>query len=302
MSKHFASLCALDNIDLEIPDGQFFGLLGPNGAGKSTLINSIVGLSKIQTGEIKVFGHHVKNEYLKSRQAIGFAPQEANVDRYFNVIKTLTFQGGFFGLDKKNSTHRANELLEKFSLSTKRKEQFFKLSGGMQRRVLIARALMSFPRLLILDEPTAGVDVEQRQELWATLRELKKEGLTLFLTTHYIDEAEELCDEVAIINHGKILKKGSPQDLIQKYTVDHLSIQFNRDLNPDQVNLLPGYQIIGNSIAGHTNTIGRDTSHFTLNLLKDPTLKVEDIQVKKGSLEDVFIKITGKSFIEEEQC
>ena len=226
VQKSYGSLVALHNIDLQIPQGEFFGLLGPNGAGKTTLIGSIMGLVKPDSGNIFVFENPVWPNGLKARQHLGFSPQEMNVDRFFNVQKTLEFQAGFYGFDKKTAQKRCEEMLKKFNLKDKAKVQFYKLSGGMQRRLLIARALMSKPDILILDEPSAGIDVEQRHELWNYLRDLNKGNTTIILTTHYIDEAEALCERVAVIHHGRIIEMGHPQVLMKKYTKDSLEDVF----------------------------------------------------------------------------
>ncbi len=217
VKKSYGNLIALHGIDLQIHSGEFFGLLGPNGAGKTTLINAIMGLVRPNSGNILVFGNAVWPDGLEARRCLGFSPQEMNVDRFFNVQKTLEFQGGFYGFDKKTSKARAQELLAQFSLQEKAKVQFYRLSGGMQRRLLIARALMSQPKILILDEPSAGVDVGQRHELWHYLRNLNKGNTTIILTTHSIDEAEALCERVAVIHQGRIIEMGNPHALMKKH-------------------------------------------------------------------------------------
>ena len=208
---------ALKGIDLEIPEGSFFGLLGPNGAGKSTLIHSLVGLSKPTSGKALVFGKDVVDEYREARSFIGLAPQDVNLDWFLNVEDTLDYHGGYFGMTKKERKERIDELLEIFSLEDKRKTNSRFLSGGMKRRVILARALMHRPKLLILDEPTAGVDVELRLELWKYITEINKLGTTVLLTTHYIEEAEQLCDRLALINKGRIVKTGTPKELMKFY-------------------------------------------------------------------------------------
>ncbi len=208
---------ALKGIDLEIPQGSFFGLLGPNGAGKSTLIHSLVGLSKPTSGTALVFGDNVVDDYQAARSHIGLAPQELNLDWFLDVEATLDYHGGYFGMPKKERKERIDELLEIFSLTDKRKTNSRFLSGGMKRRVVLARALMHHPKLLILDEPTAGVDVELRLELWKYISEINKQGTTILLTTHYIEEAEQLCDRLALINKGEIVKTGTPNELMKFY-------------------------------------------------------------------------------------
>jgi ABC-2 type transport system ATP-binding protein len=208
---------ALKGINLEIPEGSFFGLLGPNGAGKSTLIHCIMGLAIPTGGTASVFGHDVVNDYRQARASVGLAPQEINLDWFLSVEETLDYHGGYFGMRKKERKARIEELLEAFSLTDKRKVNGRFLSGGMKRRVVLARALMHRPKLLILDEPTAGVDVELRLDLWKYMKQVNKEGTTILLTTHYIEEAEQLCDNLALINHGEIIKTGTSNELKKHY-------------------------------------------------------------------------------------
>lgn len=197
-------LLALDGVSLEIQAGRFFGLLGPNGAGKTTLINSIVSLVRPDSGSVKVFGREAFEEFREARRMIGVSPQEINLDKFLTVEEVLLFHAGYYGVPKQKACKRAEELLELFALVGKRKQRVNTLSGGMKRRVMFARALVHDPKILFLDEPTAGVDVELRYRLWDYIRELNREGLTILLTTHYLEEAEELCEEIALINEGKI--------------------------------------------------------------------------------------------------
>lgn len=208
---------ALRGIDLKIPEGSFFGLLGPNGAGKSTLIHCIMGLAIPSAGQATVLGHDVVTDYQQARQQIGLAPQEINLDWFLSVEDTLDFHGGYFRMRKNERKERINELLKDFSLEDKRKDRSLFLSGGMKRRVVLARALMHRPKILILDEPTAGVDVELRLELWKYMKKINKAGTTILLTTHYIEEAEQLCDNIALINKGKIIQTGTSSDLKKHY-------------------------------------------------------------------------------------
>ena len=204
---------ALKGIDLEIPEGSFFGLLGPNGAGKSTLIHCIMGLAMPTSGRASILGYDVVDDYQKARSYVGLAPQETNLDWFLSVEETLDFHGGYYSMRKKERKKRIDELLRDFSLTDKRKSRSLFLSGGMKRRVILARALMHRPKLLILDEPTAGVDLELRLELWKYMKKINKAGTTILLTTHYIEEAEQLCDKIALINHGKIIQTGTTDEL-----------------------------------------------------------------------------------------
>lgn len=213
---------ALDDLSLEVVDGEFFGLLGPNGAGKSTLIHCTTGLASPTAGEIHVFGHDAIRNYEQARLAVGLAPQDLNIDWFLTVEETLDFHGGYFGMRKKERRERVRELLETFSLTEKAKDRTRTLSGGMKRRLILARALMHRPRLLILDEPTAGVDVELRLELWHYVQQINAEGTTILLTTHYLEEAEQLCDRIAFINQGRIVDQGTSAELARRFGVGNL--------------------------------------------------------------------------------
>lgn len=218
LEKTYASgTKALQGIDLEIPQGSFFGLLGPNGAGKSTLIHCIMGLAMPTGGKAEVFGHDVVADYRMARASVGLAPQDINLDWFLSVEDTLDYHGGYFGMRKAERRERIDELLEIFSLTEKKNTNTRMLSGGMKRRVVLARALMHRPKMLILDEPTAGVDIELRHDLWEYMQKINKEGTTILLTTHYIEEAEQLCDKLALINDGKIIKTGTGDELKKHY-------------------------------------------------------------------------------------
>jgi ABC-2 type transport system ATP-binding protein len=213
---------ALKGVSIEIEPGEMYGLLGPNGAGKSTLIHCATGLAQPTGGTIEVFGHDAIHDYAPARQAVGLAPQEVNLDWFLTVEETLDFHAGYFGMPKKERRERTKELLETFSLTEKADERTRTLSGGMKRRVILARALMHRPRLLILDEPTAGVDIELRLELWHYVQKINQEGTTILLTTHYLEEAEQLCDKIAFITDGQIAAQGSSEELAERYGVPNL--------------------------------------------------------------------------------
>jgi ABC-2 type transport system ATP-binding protein len=213
---------ALKGVSLTIQPGEFFGLLGPNGAGKSTLIHCSTGLASPTSGAIEIFGHNAIDHYGKARAMVGLAPQDLNLDHFLTLEETLDFHGGYFGMPKKARKERAAELLDAFSLTSKRNERTRTLSGGMKRRLILARALMHRPELLILDEPTAGVDVELRLELWQYVQRINQEGTTILLTTHYLEEAERLCNKIAFINGGEIVAEGTSQELAQTYGVASL--------------------------------------------------------------------------------
>ena len=206
----------MDGVSLQVKAGDFFGFLGPNGAGKTTTINAIVGLARLNGGSIRVFGYDNLTQWRDARRFIGLAPQEYNFDRYLSIRDILIYQAGYFGIRARDVAERADMLLERFGLASKSKLDYLKLSGGQKRRLTLARALINSPQLLILDEPTAGVDVELRLELWELLQQLNREGMTIFLTTHYLEEAERLCRDVGIIRAGKLVAHEPMQELLAR--------------------------------------------------------------------------------------
>jgi ABC-2 type transport system ATP-binding protein len=222
LTKHYDDgTVALEAFDLTVPDGAFFGLLGPNGAGKTTLISAVCNLIRVTGGDVLVFGEPA--DTLTARRWVGLAEQDINLDRFLTVEETLVYHGGYFGMDKHDALERAREMIDVFDLRAKTDVRTPKLSGGMRRRLLLARALMHRPRLVILDEPTAGVDFELRQELWSYIRKLHALGTTILLTTHYLEEAEELCEEIALIRGGRLLARDTSAGLGDTYDADSLA-------------------------------------------------------------------------------
>jgi len=213
--KSYHGTLAVKGISFTVSQGEFFGFLGPNGAGKTSTINAITGIGNFQHGHIQVFGHDVLTDYREARRYVGLCPQEFNIDNFSTVVDILDFVGGYFGMRKNDRRERTMYLMDLLGLTAYQKKQFRELSGGYKRRVMIARALMHDPQLLILDEPTAGVDVELRHELWALLERLNKEGKTIILTTHYLEEAQKLCKRIGIIFGGKIVALESKDTLIK---------------------------------------------------------------------------------------
>ena len=216
LTKKYGQKVAVDDISLTIPKGSFFGLLGPNGAGKSTTIHCITGVAQPTSGCILVDGTDVVEEYKLARTKVGLSPQEFNVDIFATPEQLMDFMGGYYGVPKEQRWKRINELIERFDLEKHRKVKFQKLSGGLKRRAMLARALIHTPDLLILDEPTAGVDVEQRHDLWAYLKEMNEGGKTIILTSHYLEEIQHLCNDIAIINHGKIIAHGTKEEFMKE--------------------------------------------------------------------------------------
>ena len=212
---------ALDTFDLTVPAGAFFGLLGPNGAGKTTLISAVCNLIRITDGHVRIFGEPADS--LTARRWVGLAEQDVNLDRFLTVEETLVYHGGYWGMDKDDAELRAGEMIDVFDLGAKADVRTPKLSGGMKRRLLLARALMHRPRLVILDEPTAGVDFELRTELWRYIRRLHEAGTTILLTTHYLEEAEALCEEIALIRGGRLIARDSAAGLLARYDAESLA-------------------------------------------------------------------------------
>ena len=211
---------ALEALDLDVRSGAFFGLLGPNGAGKTTLISAACNLIRPSAGEIAVFGLPVAS--LEARRLVGIAEQEPNLDRFLTVRETLIYHGGYYGMTRETATERAEQMIDVFDLRAKRDVRAPKLSGGQRRRLLLARALLHEPRLVILDEPTAGVDIELRHELWRYIRRLHEQGTTILLTTHYLEEAEALCEEIALISAGRIIARDTAEGLKRHYGAETL--------------------------------------------------------------------------------
>ncbi|HEY3677024.1 MAG TPA: ABC transporter ATP-binding protein [Candidatus Tumulicola sp.] len=212
--KRYGDFTAVDGVSLRVDAGEFYGFLGPNGAGKTTTINAIVGLAKKSAGSISIMGYDNETQWREARMLVGVSPQEFNFDRYLSIRDVLIYAAGYFGLRGREIADRADALLERFGIASKSNVEYTKLSGGQKRRLSLARALIHEPKVLILDEPTAGVDVELRIELWDWLRQLNTEGLTVFLTTHYLEEAEALCKRIAIIRAGRIVVEQATSELI----------------------------------------------------------------------------------------
>lgn len=214
-TKRYGDFVAVDDVTLSIAPGEFFGFLGPNGAGKTTTISCVTGIGTFTEGDIRVFGVDVRKNFREARKKIGLSPQEFNIDIFAPVEKILWYMGGYYGMPKKDRQARIDELLKRFDLEKHRDKPFRHLSGGLKRRVMLARAMIHSPELLILDEPTAGVDVELRRELWTYLRELSAAGKTIILTSHYLEEVEQLCNRIAIIYNGKIVAVGDKSEFTQ---------------------------------------------------------------------------------------
>ena len=291
--KEYGDVRALDGLSFEVEPGEFFGLLGPNGAGKTTFINVLVGLARATGGRAEVFGHDVEADYREARNRIGLAPQEFNVDRFFPIHEVLEHKAGYHGIPPAEATERAEEALRTVGLSERRDTRFDWLSGGMKRRFLLARALVTDPDLLILDEPTAGVDVQLRRDLWRLIERLNAEGTTILLTTHYIEEAERLCDRVAIVDSGRKVEVATPDELRSRGT-DTLALT----LESPAVGL-PDLSFAGvheATVEGRTLRVVADSAGSVaadvIRALDDAGISVADMDVERASLEEVFVDMT----------
>ena len=292
ISKRFGDLQALNQISFSIREGEFFGLLGPNGAGKSTLINVLSGLLRADSGSISVLGDDVQSGYRQARMNLGVVPQEVVMDPFFTVRETLQFQSGYFGI--KNNDVWIDELLDQLGLKDKAETNMRKLSGGMKRRVLIAQALVHKPAVLVLDEPTAGVDVELRQSMWRFIRRLHREGTTIVLTTHYLEEAEELCDRIAIIDKGRVIALETKQDLLARGLGSKLLVRAQSEITsvPDayveKVSRREGNEL--------ELVLNRDADSVMqiLDDLRAASIDIDYVSVLNDSLEDVFVRMTGE--------
>ena len=290
---------ALKGINLSIPQGSFYGLLGPNGAGKTTTIGIITGLVNITGGSASVLGFDSVTEFRQARKLIGLSPQELNFDVFFSIGELLELQAGYYGLSNKEAKERTTIMLEQFGLSEKRNSRARELSGGMKRRVQIAKALVHDPKIVILDEPTAGVDIELRHMLWNYLRKINEEGKTILLTTHYIEEAEQLCETVSIINDGKIIATDSPDKLTQAHGMSGLEITLTSEVA--DLKLDPWtYNNIDGKIHVNMNHPEKEMAKV-INQILEQGGGIENVQIYKSSLEDVFLKLTGKSLHEKDE-
>ena len=281
---------ALKGINLTIPQGSFFGLIGPNGAGKTTTIGILTGLVNKTSGNAKILNYDILDDYKNARRSIGLSPQEINLDVFFTIKKILEFQAGYFGVPSNVAIKKVDEVLKKLGIYDKKDNTARHLSGGMKRRVQIAKALVHDPPILILDEPTAGVDIELRHMLWDYLTDLNKEGKTILLTTHYIEEAEKLCNEIAIINNGEIIKQGETKSIIKEVSLNTIEIELKNSSNIAFSNGLD-YTIKGNILKIQSREVNKDIVKIIEEVEK--TTKIENINIINSSLEDAFIKLTN---------
>ncbi|MDQ5878801.1 MAG: type transport system ATP-binding protein [Pseudomonadota bacterium] len=287
VEKHFASLKALDGVSLEIAEGEFFGLLGPNGAGKTTLISCLAGLARPDAGKLTVLGRDVVADYRDARRLLGVVPQELVFDPFFTVRETLRIQSGYFGI--RNNDVWIDEILANLDLADKADTNMRRLSGGMKRRVLVAQALVHRPPVIVLDEPTAGVDVQLRQGLWQFIRRLNGEGHTIILTTHYLEEAETLCGRIAMLQRGKVVALDSTQNLLHEFSRHTLSLRLvgGAALPPALAALSTG-QVDG---AWQLRLPDFSAVEQVLATLREAGVAIDDMRLSPPDLEEAFVRV-----------
>ncbi len=302
MTEHALSICglsktynnqvlALDNIDLKVNMGDFFALLGPNGAGKSTLIGIITSLINKSAGKVHVMGYDIDTDFSQAKSQIGLVPQEFNFNNFEPLIEIIKSQAGYFGISSRAALEAAEDCLDKLGLWEKRKATPRELSGGMKRRLMIARALVHDPKLLILDEPTAGVDIEIRRSMWELMRKINKDGKTIILTTHYLEEAENLCRNIAIIDDGKIIVDTSMRNLLEKLTEESFILYLQHPI-PNTLNLKDySYEIIDEKTLEITLS-NNMTLYGLFNILNQQGITVLSIKNKTNRLEELFLTLT----------
>jgi ABC-2 type transport system ATP-binding protein len=294
VSKNYKQLKAVDGISLTIEKGEFFGLLGPNGAGKSTLINMMAGLVKPSNGSIDVMGFNVNKEYQEARHSVGIVPQELVFDPFFNVREMLRFQAGYFGKDKLNDKW-VDEVIERLDLTDKASTNMRKLSGGMKRRALIAQALVHRPPVIVLDEPTAGVDVELRQKLWGFIKELNNEGHTIVLTTHYLEEAEALCNRVAMMRSGKIVALDSTKNLLKEFSLKNLKVRLQKNNIKKITTLLKETPFLQEDDWCTFKLKKVSDASSIIEKLNSLKIQILDLKLIESDLENIFLKLTSKN-------
>lgn len=293
VNKHYRSLHALKDVSLTIRQGEFFGLLGPNGAGKTTLISIMAGLAKADSGYVHILGHDVVSDYRITRKKLGVVPQELVFDPFFTVRETLKLQSGYFGLKKNDDW--IDEVLFNLDLTEKADVNMRALSGGMKRRVLVAQALVHKPPVIVLDEPTAGVDVELRQTLWQFIGRLNREGHTIVLTTHYLEEAQNWCNRIAMLKNGQIVAFDTTEALLHRTSESRLTLRLDTDRLPDSLEPF----VLQSHIHHTSRTWTLRIAHFTdiekiLGELRKHHIVIEDLQFRQPDLEDVFLQIMNK--------
>ncbi|MBC8337820.1 MAG: ABC transporter ATP-binding protein [Rhodospirillales bacterium] len=288
-----APVDALKDVSLKIPRGSFFGLLGPNGAGKSTFINILAGLVVKTSGEARIWDHDIERDMRGARLSIGVVPQELNIDPYFTPRELLEVQAGLYGVRKQD--RHTTEVLDAVGLADKADAYARSLSGGMRRRLLVAKAMVHSPPILVLDEPSAGVDVDLRRQLWDRVQEMNHQGTTVLLTTHYLEEAQALCDTIAIINHGRLIACEPTGDMVGRLDTKEMTITVDRDIE-DTSGALGGFQadVLKGRRLRFAFTPSRTNSGEILAAVQAAGYGIIDIATREAELEDIFLKLTGQ--------
>ena len=284
---------ALDNVSVDIPQGQIFGLLGPNGAGKSTLINILAGLVVKTAGKVNIWGFDIDEHPRNAKRSIGIVPQEILFDPFFTPKEALEIQAGLYGIP--SGKRKSDELLAAMHLTDKADAYSRTLSGGMKRRLLVAKAMVHSPPILVLDEPTAGVDIELRRQLWAYVRQLNQQGVTVVLTTHYLEEAEELCDRIAIINHGKVIANEPTRTLVAKAQEKAVVITFDHDIDAVPSNdCFENINLVDERTIEITYRKDKVNAGQVLAAVQREGLAIVDVRTREPDLEDVFLSLTSE--------
>ena len=301
LAKSYGSRVAVDSIDFEVPSGICFGFLGPNGAGKTTTMKMIYGLARVGDGELRVLGLDARRERRGIKSRIGVVSQETNLDGDLTVRENLTQQVSYFGVESHSADHRVEELLE-FSLLAERGEgRVQELSGGMKRRLMIARSMVNDPELIVLDEPTTGLDPQARLAVWRSLERLRRRGVTLLLTTHYMEEAARLCDRLLIMDGGRIVTEGRPDDLVREHAGrEALELELADECDPDGLLATIGDRADGHELHDGALTLFADDAEELLRSLDHDRFPTDAAVVRRATLEDVFLRLTGRTLREGE--
>jgi lipooligosaccharide transport system ATP-binding protein len=299
LTKSYGERVAVDGIDFEVEPGICFGFLGPNGAGKTTTMKTIYGLATVDGGELEVLGLDARRERRAIKSRIGVVPQETNLDGDLTVQENLLQQARYFGIDSSKARGRTKELLEFALLADRADERIQSLSGGMKRRLLISRALIGEPELVVLDEPTTGLDPQARLAVWGALDRLRRQGVTLLLTTHYMEEAERLCDRLVIMDEGMIVAEGRPPDLVRAHVGrEVLELRLDEGCDPERLVTSLDGRIQGHDLSEKTLMLYADNAESVLEELDHDAFPTESALVRRATLEDVFLRLTGRSLRE----